>query len=314
MTAKTIFTDEDFQSILSQYDMGLYTHSEAIKQGTVQTNYTIHTTQGKYVFRYYETRSMPSVLFESALITHLTAHNYPCPRQIINKWGTSVSTYHDRPYAIFEFIEGKHMEEPSAHHWQQVIQKAAELQVLTSDFQSAYTKFRWNYTPDLCRSLAHKEAEGINTKCARDKYSWLVGELTNLDLPNALPKGICHCDFHFSNVLFQDDEFVALLDFDDANYTYLQFDLVGLIEYWAWHHTAEMLDLEKAREVVHMYMKHRKLSPLEQLHLFDVYKLSILFDCVWYFARGDTCDFYEKRKIDALSGLGRIAFYDTLFK
>ena len=139
-------------------------------------------------------------------------------------------------------------------------------------------------------------------------------ELANLDLPPALPKGICHCDFNFSNILFQDDTFVALLDFDDANYTFNQFDLVGLIEYWAWPHTAGIVDMAKARDIVQAYMKHRPLSHLEQRHLFDVYKLSILFDCVWYFARGNADDFFEKRKIDTLSDLGRNAFYSELFE
>jgi Ser/Thr protein kinase RdoA (MazF antagonist) len=314
MTVKTEFTMDDFVSTLSMYDLGTFKHSEAIQQGTVQSNYIIHTSQGKFVFRYYETREMLSVLFESELIAHLTAHHFPCPRQLKNKLGAHIGTYHDKPYAIYEFIEGKHIEDPSVYHLQQVIQKAAELQILTRDFHSVYTEDRWNYTPDLCRLLAHQEAARINTKFAWNKYSWLVHELSNLDLPPTLPKGICHCDFHFSNILFQEDEFVALLDFDDANYTYLQFDLVGLMEYWAWPYTVTIFDLDKAREVVGAYMSYRQLSLLEQNHLFDAYKLSILFDCVWYFSRGSADDFYEKQKIDALSTLGRNVFQRSLFE
>ena len=104
-----------------------------------------------------------------------------------------------------------------------------------------------------------------------------------------------------------------MLDFDDANYTFLQFDLVGLMEYWAWADTAEILDLRKARYVVQEYMQHRALPFIEQQHLYDVYKLSILFDSVWYFSRGDAGDFREKRKIDALHRLGRQQFFDELF-
>jgi Ser/Thr protein kinase RdoA (MazF antagonist) len=35
------------------------------------------------------------------------------------------------------------------------------------------------------------------------------------------------------------DLLVGLIDFDDSNYTYLGFDLVGLIETWAWPHQAD---------------------------------------------------------------------------
>jgi Ser/Thr protein kinase RdoA (MazF antagonist) len=165
----------------------------------------------------------------------------------------------------------------------------------------------------VCRTLAQAEAEKINTKSAREKFAWLAHQLTTLDLPLSLPRGICHGDFHFSNILFQGDEFVALLDFDDANYTFLQFDLVGLIEYWAWPHTIDVLDLTRARSVVQEYMKHRPLPSIEQHHLYDVYQLSILFDCVWYFNRGIANDFKEKSKIEALQSLGRQRFFEELF-
>jgi homoserine kinase type II len=131
---------------------------------------------------------------------------------------------------------------------------------------------------------------------------WLTHTLTTLDLPSSLPKGICYCDYPFSDVFFQDDEFVALLDFDDANYTYLQFDLVGLIKYWAWPHTVDRIDLARAREVVQAYMRHRPLPLIEQQHLYDVYKLSILFDCVWFFTRGSTDDFLRKTENRYLNG------------
>ncbi len=313
MAVNTPFKSTDFVNILSLYNLGKYTRSDAIQQGTVQTNFFIQTTQGKFVFRYYENRSKESVLFESNLLEYLAKRHYPCPSQFKNTQDTYVGMYRNKPYIIFEFIEGRHIEHPSAHHKQQLVQKAAELQKLTKDFFSRYTPHRWNYDPELCLTLARVEATSHNTKSAQEKFAWLAHELSTLDLPPSLPKGICHCDFHFSNILFQEDEFVALIDFDDANYTFLQFDLVVLIDYWAWPHTADIFDVTKARSIVQEYMKHRPLTPIEQKHLYDVNKLSILFDCVWYFRRGAGNDFLEKKKIDTLSNLGRQKFFNELF-
>ena len=313
MSVSTTFTHNDFIAVLSQYDLGAYTHSQPIQQGTVQTNYFIETTQGKFVFRYYENRSRESVLFESDLIQHLVQHQYPCPAQIKNRAGAYVGTYHSKPFVIFQFIDGHTQEKPNIYHWRQLIQKAAELQILTQDFHSPFTPYRSNYSPDLCRKLAHDRATRRNTQDAQTKFAWLVQELTTLDLPPSSPKGICHCDFHFSNVLFKGNELVTLLDFDDANYTYLQFDLVGLIEYWAWPHRAARLDLPKVRTVVQEYTRHRPFAPIERQHLFDVYKLSILFDCVWYFDRGAADDFNERRKIEVLNEIGRQEFF-TVFE
>lgn len=313
MAVKTTFTREEFETILSQYDLGKYRHSEAIPQGTIQTNFFIQTTQGKFVFRCYENRTKESVLFESHLLTYLKSHHYPCPTQFKNKQGKHVGTYRQKPFAIFEFVDGKPVKHPNAHHWQQLIQKAAELQTITQGFHSPYTDHRWNYGPDLCLSLAQAEARRNNTVNGRAKLAWVKNELATLNLPSSLPRGICHCDFHFSNVLFQGDELVALLDFDDANYTFLQFDLVGLIEHWAWPRTAQMLNLSKARSVVQEYMKYRPLPLIEQQYLYDVYKLSILFDCIWFFDRGIATNSREKRKIDTLTNLGRQKFMTELF-
>lgn len=47
-------------------------------------------------------------------------------------------------------------------------------------------------------------------------------------------------------------------------------------------------------------------------HLCDVYKLSILFDCVWYFGRRSGTGFYERRKIEFLNSLGRQRFIEGL--
>ena len=53
MAVKTPFSPADFVHILAQYDRGAFTQAEPIQQGTVQTNFFITTTQGKFVFRYY---------------------------------------------------------------------------------------------------------------------------------------------------------------------------------------------------------------------------------------------------------------------
>jgi len=313
MAVKTQFTRSNFAELLSLYDLGAYIHSEAIKQGTVQTNFFLETTQGRYVLRYYENRSRESVLFERDLLLYLTRHHYPCPAIFANGQGEHVGVYREKPYMLSEFVEGQHIEHPSDYHWQQLVQRTAELQEVTRDFHSPYTPYRWNYGPDLCQRLASAAAGRLDTDTARNKLAWLVEQLAALDLPEVLPKGICHCDFHFSNVLFRGDELVALIDFDDANWTFLQFDLVGLIEHWAWPHTAPLLDIAEAQRIAQAYMAHRPLSPIEQQHLYDVYKLSILFDCVWFFARGSTIDFNERRKIEALMRLGRQRFFDEIF-
>ncbi|MDP2908973.1 MAG: homoserine kinase [Nanoarchaeota archaeon] len=323
MAVKTKFSINDFNKILSNYDLGNYKKSKPFKMGAVQTNFLLETTEGKFVLRYYENRSKDSVLFESNLIKYLRDKNYPCPTPFKNKHGKFVGTHNDKPYVLFEFIKGRHIKNPSENQKKQLIKKVAELQNITKKYMPFNKKHRWNYSIELCRKLAQKEAKKINTANARKKLKWFESELLKLNLPKSLPKGICHCDFHFSNVLFKNGKFNALIDFDDANYTFLIYDLVALInpfkssfEWNTWFKFKKdenVFDFGEARKIVSEYIKYRPLSNSEKRYLFDVFKLSIMFDCIWYFERGDAEDFYEKRKIEYLNSIGRKEFYNKMF-
>jgi homoserine kinase len=314
MAVKTNFSRTELEAILSNYALGQLQKIKPLTHGSVQTNLMVQTTLGKYVFRYYENRSREAVLFEVNLIRYLKNRQYPCAAPLKDKHGNFVGSYNQKPLVCFEFVEGQHLTRPTLDQKRQLIAKVAELHKLTRKYRPLHKKQRWNYSVELCQELARKEAAKLNSTNAEAKLAWLEQELLKLELPVTLPKGICHCDFHFANVLFKDGKFEALLDFDDANYTFLLFDLVGLIEGEAWQHERdEVLDFKKAKMVVANYTTYRALNYTEQHHLFDVYKLSILFDCVWYFGRGEAENFYERTKLRYLDEVGRRNFYDLLF-
>jgi len=323
MAVKTNFSEKDFIVILSKYDLGEYKDSKPFTSGSVQTNFLLQTTKSKFVFRYYENRPKTSVLFESNLIKYLKNKRYPCPTLFKDRHGKFVNTYKGKPYIIFEFVEGEHLENPNEQQKKQLIQRVAELHNITINYTPAYKKYRWNYSTELCKELARKETKKINTKNSKKKLKWLEKELLKIKLPKSLPKGICHSDFHFTNVLFKNGRFNALIDFDDANFTYLIFDLASLInpfvkslEWDTWSNFRKdenVFDFSEARKIVSEYIKYRPLSNNEKRYLFDVFKLSIMLDCIWRFERGDAEDFYEKRKIEYLDSLGRKEFYNQLF-
>ena len=310
-------------SILANYDLGRCRSAKPFAHGTVQTNLLLRTATGRFVLRYYGNRSRHSVLFEIDLIRYLSDRHFPCPAAFPNRNGEYIGTYDGYPYVIFEYVEGSHLEHPSSTQKRALIGKVAELHNITRTYRPRYAKYRLNYNADTCRTLWRRKAKAVGTPNAKRKLKWFEGELSKIRLPKSLPKGICHCDFHFSNVLFNNGKFRALIDFDDANYTFLTFDLVSLIDPVVWSFDPNtwsnfkkgetILDFREARKIISEYRKYRPLRVVEQKHLFDVFKLSILFDCVWYFARGDAEDFFERRKIEFLNALGRSEFHHRLF-
>src|SRR5262249_8678098 len=163
MAAKTEFSKDELVAILSNYNLGEYKDAQSLAIGTVQTNFLLQTTKGKFVFRYYENRSKDSVLFESDLIKYLRGKNYPCPMPISNNRGRSVGLYNQKSYIIFEFMEGQHVENPTKEQNRQLIQRVAELHNLTRNYRPVKKNSRWNYSVELCRALAQKESKKINT-------------------------------------------------------------------------------------------------------------------------------------------------------
>src|SRR3989344_1343888 len=167
MTVKTDFLKEELIEVLSNYDLGKLMDYKPISKGTVQTNFILQTTKDKFIFRYYENRVKGSVEFESSLIKYLKDKNYPCPAPIQNKIGEYVGEYQNKPYIIFEYVEGEHLENPSENQKKQLIEKVAELQNITKSYEPPFKEFRWNYSIELCKDLSQREAKRINTDNAR---------------------------------------------------------------------------------------------------------------------------------------------------
>lgn len=319
-----MFSRTDLQDIISNYDLGNCVRSKKLQAGSVQTNILIETENGKFVLKYYANeRTKDSVLFEVNLMNYLGKRSFPCPRPFKSRKGEYVGIYDHKTYVLYRFIEGSYLKERDWDQKKQLIEKVALLHNLTRNYRPKYLKDRWNYDRELCLMLAKKEANKIGGANAYRKLEWLKEELSSLILPSSLPKGICHCDFHSSNVLFLDGKFNALVDFDDANRTFLLFDLAALIEpfipsyRWdTWDRFDghdDVLDYRGAKKTIAEYSKYRVLRSIEKKHLFDVYKLSILLDAVWYFKRGDANEFYEKDKIERLDAVGREAFRNSIF-
>ena len=122
----------------------------------------------------------------------------------------------------------------------------------------------------------------------------------------------------------KDGQFKALIDFDDAIYPYLTFDLARLMnpfvpqfdwDSWSdFEKDENVFDFYEAKTIVREYTRYRPLTEQEKAHLFDVFKLTVMFDCIWYFARGTANDFYEKRKIAYLNDLECSGFYNAIFE
>lgn len=309
MAVKTTFSKGDFSKILSGYNLGEYKKFKPFKLGAVQTNLLLETTNGKYVFRYYESRSKKYALFEVTILQYLSKNSYPCPAPIKNINGAFLRKHKDKQFALFEFIEGKHRKNVNPKLIAETIGKLHEI---TIGYKPKYFEVRDTYDPKSCWKNATLNSKNIKSKYEiKKRLDWLKKELEKLQFSKNLPKGVCHCDTHPSNFLYKKEKLVAVLDFDDASYVPLLYDLANMVYFWAWPHKKE-LNFEKARILLNEYIKYRKLTKIEENHLYDFLKMIIFMSIGWFIHVSD--DFFsEKKKIEFLNSLGRERFYCRMF-
>ncbi len=104
----------------------------------------------------------------------------------------------------------------------------------------------------------------IGKKLDTEYEYWLKGRLQFLkkNLPENLPQGLIHGDIFFDNVLFEDAEIKAIIDFEEACHYYLIFDLgmgvLGLCR------TGGKIDLTKTRALIEGYEQIRFLDFMEK--------------------------------------------------
>jgi homoserine kinase type II len=309
MAVKTPFSTEELQVMLADYELGKYIASKGFELGADQTNLLLVTTMGKYAFRYYEKRSLAYVLFEIDLLQFLGCNHFSCPAPLQRRDRSFVGTYKAKPYAIFSFMEGEHDERRS--NYRLVAEIIGKLHVLTVGHKPAYFESRASYGPDYAWACAKANVNNIPSQSeARERLSWFRAELDSLQLPEELPKGVCHGDTNPSNFLYKDGEVSAVLDFDQASYTWLLYDVAQMVYWWTWSNMGD-IEFKKARDLVAHYGSVRQLEAEEKRHLFDVLKLVHLIGIGWSFA--DESFDNDKRKVVDLNEINRKRFYKEFF-
>jgi Ser/Thr protein kinase RdoA (MazF antagonist) len=316
MTVKTRFTEKVLSRILAEYDLGGLTGFSHFKAGNVQTNILIKTTKGRFVLRYYENRSEKSVRFEEDFLSHLSRHKYPCAMPIRKKDRSVMGIYRNKPYILFSYLTGRHLKNINDRQLQDMIKYLALLHNISKGRAPVNYTYREPRTIKFCLAVAKKEAKRFKD-CTGERRLRVVKEgLARLDLPETLPKGIIHGDFDKANIKFLGDGVSGVLDFDDATYTFLIYDLGVILLYWTRFYV-KRFDFNKARKVISIYQRYRPLSGLEKRHVFDALQLATLMIMSWLLHdewKGRDLFNTLSRILDELNAVGRDGFYKKVFQ
>lgn len=231
---------EELAELASVFDLGPVTRSAPITAGTINSNFDVETATGRWFVRVNEGKAEVDVAWEARLVDALAARGVTTPPPVPARDG--------RPYAplanarkwvsVFPWRSGRHL---AASEVTPVLARTlggalARLHVAGRDLppswrrgsiydhdhlETRYARFATNCDPMLARAT-----EVLGEELAYCRAAAAIRRRATT--------GIIHGDLFRDNVLWNDAELVAILDFEQASGGSLAYDLAVAINDWCW--------------------------------------------------------------------------------
>jgi homoserine kinase type II len=255
----TRITRPQFDQFFSAYSLGEVVGFEGITDGIDNTNYSVTTTQGRFVLTLFESLTADDLPHFLKLLLHLGKNNLSCPCPQSDRQGNPLGRLNGKPAAVFKLLSGAAMTSPSVLHCQEIGLQLASLHRCTQDYV-----FPVENGNDLnwCKTVLRKIGAHLS---ATDR------ELINDELafqaensPVNLPRGVIHADLFRDNVLFVDDRLSGLLDFYSACTDALLLDVAITANDWCCDNG--VVNNEKLSALLSAYGSLRPLELLEKQH------------------------------------------------
>jgi len=140
-----------------------------------------------------------------------------------------------------------------------------------------------DYLPDKHSYVEITYPKFMEQEIDQNYKAWVGQRYRNLieKLPAQLPVGLVHGDIFFDNVLFEDGNFKAILDFEDVSRIYKIYDLgmtvVGMCA------EGTKIDIKKVRALVDGYQEIRLLEEIEKDSLQLCIEWAAILTSTWRF-------------------------------
>jgi homoserine kinase type II len=237
-----------------------------IPQGSINSNYRLVTTSGRYFVRHTTVRSEEDLRFEAELLRLLNEAHFPSPRLVSTREGAPFVELEGGRVSVFAWLAGEELtrERLTPEHLERLGMELGKLHRITLSFGGTRAN---PYGPEVVGGWlealrGHPDAE----------LSAIAVELTGyLEEAGAArgglePRGVIHADLFPDNVKWLGDRVSALFDFEMACREAYGLDLAITLNAWCfdgWEFQPEL-----CRALLRGYQVERALGPVERENLF----------------------------------------------
>lgn len=261
MAVYTDINEQELASFLKEYSIGKPVSYRGIAEGVENSNFMLHTDQGRFILTLYEKRVAKNDLpFFLELMQHLSKKVISCPQPVVRNDGTMIGELAGRPAAIVTFLDGIWMRKPAAVHCREVGKGLAAMHLAGLDFsmqrKNSLSIDAWRPLWMKSRDRADELSQGI-TKDIDSELDYLEKHW-NTDLPT----GVIHADLFNDNVFFLNDKLSGFIDFYFACTDMLAYDLAICLNAWCFERDISY-NLTKGQGMLKAYRSVRPLSDNE---------------------------------------------------
>ena len=273
MAGYTVLQSEDIEALAQCYGLSVIEYAP-IFGGAANSSTLLKTDLQDIVITIFEDKSFEYVSQLEQLLQHLAASRVETTRILRPKKSKQLCTGpFEKPFLVKEFIDGAPSAQLDDHMLSQIGAAMAALHMIAApDFlptEHAYGK-------ELFSSVFGQNID-------REYEVWLENRTAFLikSIPPDLPKSLIHGDLFWDNILFADEQFKALIDFEEACYYYRVFDLGMCVLGTCMQDGA--IDMAKTVALVRGYAQTITVHALELEHLQLFVEYAAMATSYWRF-------------------------------
>ena len=249
------------EELADDYNFGRLGGASGIPEGSVNSNYLIETSKGKFLVRVDEVKSESEVRREIDLLAFLRKHGFPCPHPMQDRTGRYYRDYQGKCVSLYKYNEGRVPVAARLRPSQlETIGRAlGELHVIGKGYKKGIdNRFSFERVADLYNNVRGRLPSYFRriTRTLDDEIDYL-----NRYLETKLPKGIIHGDLFADNILFRGERLITVLDFEAACRGKFIFDIATAVN--ALCFVNGQYSLDRFRQLLRGYESLRTLSLAE---------------------------------------------------
>jgi homoserine kinase type II len=229
---------EELALVLGHYGLGQLKAAQRIEHGFVNVNWIVETDRGRYFLKhrhpdlYKPKRANDTrlILAQHDLMSWLREGGFPAPAIVPTAGGETLLILNSELYEIQGYIEGQPYDHNRSAHLEAAATTLGRYHARVKGFAPrALCTHGELYSPENAIAALRLVSTRLHEACQLDEAPGLTAVFEQLrsrahDLAGrfarhgTLPRLVIHGDYYAGNLLFQDDEIVGVVDYDNANW------------------------------------------------------------------------------------------------